>query len=258
MTYRLILFIALCGSALAGTYSNVTSGLEFDGTTLVTTSGGVPSVPTGYETNLWAYFKAEEDSSATTAVDSVNGYNMPIYGGPAVSIAGKIGNAWDMDTFTWRRTTGTNYNFFGHDFSIRMWIKHDIGASFGSYILDNNAYDIQWQANRTVRWRIYPSVGNITVFSSAVPDDGNWHRIICWLATGDSIGIQVDDGAATTTALTSPMYDGGTDFIEFLATAGSNPQGIDEVAFWKDYCFTNASDLAKDWNSGSGVTYPLP
>ena len=228
-----------------------------NGTFVMINAPAASHVSDGYESNLWAYFKAEENGAATTAVDEVAGNNMPISGGPCVTTNGIIGNAWNMDTFRWRRSTGTRYAFVDTNFSMRLWFKPDTN-NYGATVMDNNGYDLVLNSGHTLRWKVYYNSGSVTATSPAIPSDTNWHRVVCWLSVSNEIGIKIDTNSATTTAVTQSMYNGGTDFLEFNATPSAFFQGVDELAFWNGFCLTNSSDLDLDWKNGAGQTYPLP
>ena len=143
---------------------------------------------------------------------------------------------------------------------MRLWLNGP-SSSFSDTVFDNNGYQLNWNSDRTLTWQVNkaPS-GNVTVSSGAVPNDGGWHRVVCYLSVSNSIGIILDNGTAATASFTGGMYNAGTDFLEFLTTPGSpNPTLlVDEVAFWHDFVFSDPAALTKDWNGGSGVTYPLP
>lgn len=255
MIFRLLIFLALCGSVLAQvTYTNVTVGDQFVSGTIVTCVLTPLPAQTGYETNLFAYYKCEQTDGS--AVDSVNGYNFALDSGTPLSFTGIIGNAFEMLDWDAIRANDTDMDFSSHDFAIRFWFKpHDNGD--GQIMTRGTYWMIRSVSVNTIQWSLETVASAFfTVTTSAMTLDA-WHRIFVYHKTGVEIGIQLDDGSPVTLPVADAMHAGPTMDMYIEAIFDGTWFGIDEIAIWKDYIPT-ASDLTLDWNLGAGQTYPLP
>jgi subtilisin-like proprotein convertase family protein len=209
---------------------------------------------TAYETNLYAYFKCEEGASQTVAVDSVYTNNLAISGMPAPAV-GIVSNGWNMNSFKWQQSgLDAAYDFAGHDFTIRAWIRPG-PATFDHNFLFRE-WTLKYNSARTVTF-ISPNgsgIGDVRVTNSIPLTTNVWHRVIAWSQQGVGIGLRVDDGTNVTAAQSSAITN---NIDRLVLNRAFNDFNADEIGIWKDHVLTDGEATA-DWNSGAGVTYPLP
>jgi hypothetical protein len=87
-----------------------------------------------------------------------------------------------------------------------------------------------------------------------------WHRTIVWYdADALEIGIQVDDGAPVTTAISGPIPGGATETLRLgegsLPPVNAFDYSLDEFSIWHDYVLTSGERSA-DWNAGAATGWP--
>lgn len=236
-----------------------------------TASGGGGGSPgDGYEANLYAYYKLDETSGFISA-DASGAKTLGVFSGStsAATISGKIGGGFDVaDGFALDSSAtfgggGANYNFFGHDFTIRFWIKTTSVGSGDNFILDwdGGTWNVflgtyPFGGDGKLDFQIEGNSSNFDLVSAPI-NDGNWHMAIVWFNSGAGVaGIQIDSNSPITQSGVDMFDPGGPSRVRVGGNFGY-VLDLDELAFWKDYVLSS-SDITFDWNSGAGQTYPLP
>lgn len=90
--------------------------------------------------------------------------------------------------------------------------------------------------------------------------EDTWHRTIAWYdADALEIGLQLDDLAPVTAALSGPIPPGPDQSLQVRDSLGTPVNNwdlsFDEYGLWHDYVWTSGERLA-DWNAGAGIGWP--
>lgn len=218
--------------------------------------------------DLVAYWKLNEESG--TRVDSVGSNdladnNTVLYG------TGKIGNAADFeDTQSEFLDIADNADLSTGDidFSGSIWVNIESGGL--AHIIGKGE-----ETPDTIEWWVWLGGDNkpnfaisddgdvmsdIAAWGSALTVDGStWYHIAFYHdATGDEIGIIVNDGTPVTTATggDAPTDRAGPFQIGFIDGTTYFDGLIDEAGFWKKVL--SSAEITALYNNGDGLTYPFP
>lgn len=239
---------------------------EFD----TTNSGSSASAGGGgsadYVSKLFAYYTMQE--AAAGVADSLGANNFTDHSGSKALITGIIGNGLDKQSpYETRTAVNTNFTFRGHDFTVRFWYMPDNAAPYaGGVYADNILQADSWQIlyswpspghNKMIGFEYSYDIGS-TIINCPALTPGVWNHVVCYAKNGVLMGIVLNNGTATEAPLTAPQFNSGAGYVSLSGGGGAPPPHsyIDEIAVWKDYALTPA-DIAHDFNSGIGRTYPL-
>jgi hypothetical protein len=219
--------------------------------------------PSSLLTGLYAVYKGESNTN-----DSLATYNGTANGGVSY-IAGKSGNAFDLNG-----TTGNvsflngAFNFAG-DFSISMWVNYDVVKSSQMFIsnLTIGGSVRGWFVESTatsLRFRGFNSGGSDAfnvLKSSYTPSTGTWIHYVFIHKNNDNrmyengTLIASDTSNATHCAYDNPNYPMiGANKYDASTTQEPFDGKIDETNLWsKALTATEVTDL---YNAGIGKFYP--
>lgn len=217
---------------------------------------------------LYAYFKLDEASG--TAVDALGTRNLPNYGNPVGTAAGKIntsrnfpgGNAYFYSLSATDFSPGSNHFFFS------LWAKagnltqgqSDTGLLSKTGTANNKQW-ILFYKNRTRKPTLAVSLNDANGFSvvatTAFADTTTWYFIAGgW--DGTNIKISVNGGPYATTAFAGPVAPTGN--IPFtigleIGSGGGWLGQIDEVAIWIGRNDLSISEVQQLYNNGAGLPF---
>jgi hypothetical protein len=212
-------------------------------------------------TNLVAYWKL--DSAGITA--DAHGSNTLTNTGTTATNTGKINQAADFDGSTQYLSIADNaaLSMGDIDFSGAGWVWLDVTTDqviCSKYNTSSNReYQLSYFASSGKFRLIVSNNGTATVFveSGAFSSTGTW-VYVAWghNATANDIWISTNAGTPLTTAHTTGVFNGNSDFVIAAQHGGATKLNgrVDELAIWKRDIRT---DLAALYNSGSGLAYPF-
>jgi|GEM_PF-1875776 len=155
-------------------------------------------------------------------------------------------------------------------FSLALWVYFDtkpISASpIGKWnqVDDQREYRLRYIGGGTDRLQFEVSstggggLSSVNADNFGSPSTGEWIFVVCWHdATGDAIGIQVNNGTANTAAHTGGVFDGTSRFALGANVSGGSPINpwdgrIDETGVWKRVL--NTQEKTDLYNGGAGNT----
>lgn len=226
-----------------------------------------PAEPPDLLTGLVAYWKLDEASG--NRADSV-GANTLTDNNTVTSTTGKVGSAADFEVDNSESLSISDnavLSMGNIDFTLAGWVMLDtktaIRAVIAKYTTVGNQreYMVRYEsATDRFVFRVSADGVNNTAVSAdnlGSPSTDAWYFIVAWHdAAADTINIQVNNGAANSTAHATGVLDGtsvfylgsreGTDFFDGL---------IDETGLWKRAL--TAAERAYLYNGGAGRTYPF-
>jgi Concanavalin A-like lectin/glucanases superfamily len=267
---------------------NIDFSIHADGWALLESP---PATPTGYTTNLFAYYKMNDtsggllDSQGAHNFSYVNpgdgsveaDYQTPgiiagafIFGtgatglGAVPSTSFRYPNSGNSQDFNWSDTTS---------FTIRFWVKTSQTQGFNRNIItpaDNWTVNFGSAASGRlpdagdgkINFEIAGNSATFDLDSNQDVSDGAWHLVTCWFDHSAGIaGLQIDTHPPVTLSGVDMQNDSSSPTHGLignptLAGSWSHPLLLTEFAVWKDYVLTNA-DKTNDWNGGAGITFPL-
>ena len=220
-------------------------------------------------TDLVSYWTLNETSG--TRNDSVGSNHLGVIG-TVGSGAGKIGNA---ATFTRDAANALSVadnatlSVGDIDFTLAFWYYpatfddwHNIVAKRGLTGGFGNEYYVECPTTRRPYFGCQKADNSgpvVATWGSTIAAT-NWCFVLCYHdATGDVIGIQINNGTAVTASIVGGVRDAGQPFqIGGVSAFGKDYSvngAVDECGFWKRL-LTPAEKTAL-YNSGNGITYPF-
>jgi len=214
---------------------------------------------------LLAYWLMGEATGAAR-VDSVAGLSLAV-NGTVSQVAGKQGNAAGAigspnylsiaDNAT-MSTGDIDFTFAGWVYLTTKTATRALFSKANAADAAGTEYELEYGIG-TDRFVFRVSNGTTQSFanSNSAPAIGTWYFVVCWHdSVNNVIGIQVDNGAAATTAHTGGAQDSAFPFEVFRAFGSTYSDGrVDELAFWKR--ILTAQEKTFLYNNGTGVTYPI-
>jgi hypothetical protein len=219
-------------------------------------------------TGLYAYFKLDEASG--TAVDALGTRNLPNYGNPVGTAAGKIntsrnfpgGNAYFYSLSATDFSPGSNHFFFS------FWAKagnltqgqSDTGFLSKTGTLNNRQWIVFFD-NVSKKPKLNVSLDDThtstAIGATAFANTTTWYFIAGgW--DGTNIKISVNGGAYVTTPFAGPVNPNGNVHFTIgleIGSGGGWLGQIDEVAIWIGRNDLTISDVQQLYNDGAGLPY---
>jgi len=133
-----------------------------------------------------------------------------------------------------------------------------------AYAVNDYEYWLFVNSNNLATFNVSSSGSNPTATVQATSlgalNTSTWYNIVAWHSNNSHIGIEINNGAATTAAYTLGVRVGSAPFalgaqsdsLQGFATSYADSR-IDEVGFWKKVLDTN--DRSNLYGGGSGNTY---
>lgn len=212
---------------------------------------------------FFAYYNC--DDLAAPLVDQVSARNLLDLGGVFTSAPGKINTAIDIDVNGYQAANSTDWDFSGHDFTVRLWLNTGNDSTYdflfisvlGQWFLYyNGGFPGSWEFKVTLN-----DQSQVSDYVNAALTSG-WHRVIVYVQNAVKIGIKIDNNAAVEQAIGLPLLPHTDPFspnpfqgLKLTRQFNGIPCLIDEIAVWKDKVLTPA-EMLYDWNGGAGRTYP--
>jgi hypothetical protein len=217
---------------------------------------------------LYAYFKLDEASG--TAVDALGTRNLPNYGNPVGTAAGKIntsrnfpgGNAYFYSLSATDFSPGSNHFFFS------FWAKagnltqgqSDTGFLSKTGTLNNRQWIVFFD-NVSKKPKLNVSLDDThtstAIGATAFANTTTWYFIAGgW--DGTNIKISVNGGAYVTTPFAGPVNPNGNVHFTIgleIGSGGGWLGQIDEVAIWIGRNDLTISDVQQLYNDGAGLPY---
>lgn len=213
------------------------------------------------DVNYYSYWKCEE--VAMPVVDCKGAYNFTILSGSVQSVAGKIGNGFDLLNFTVEGAANGRFNFTNHDFTVRVWVNLGVDGfgDTGDFNILQTRLGI-WQLHiqdngvnplRIPTWFVRAASGpsDYEIEGPTIPQ-GSWTRLIAWHKNGVEIGLKVNNNTSLTAPATFGMQTQANTSLMMCRFGADSNSLLDEVAIW-DRVLTEA-EMLQDWNGGAGVT----
>ena len=224
---------------------------------------GAGVAPSTLGVGLYAVYKAESNAN-----DSLATYNGTANGGVSY-IAGKSGNAFDLNGTTGNVAFSNGAFNFASDFSISMWVNYDVVKSSQMFIANLTiggsvrGWFVESTAN-SLRFRGFNSGGSDAfnvLKSSYTPSTGTWIHYVFIHKNNDNrmyengTLIASDTSNATHCAYDNPNYPMiGANKYDASTTQEPFDGKIDEVNLWsKALTSTEVTEL---YNTGTGKFYP--
>lgn len=215
--------------------------------------------------SLIAWWDLEEDSGTRSDAhtDDSGGAQDLSDNNTVGSATGKVGTAAQF--------VASNNEFLSHpddpafsagagvSFTIAFWVYNTDNTTTQRYVTKwSNANEyIVWNESGEHRFIVSDSSDNTTVIQSGItPTLNGWDLVIVWHdASGDVVGLEINNGTDQTEAHSTDVRDGDSPF--HVGTFSSGTQHLDgrmdSLAFW-DRVLTQ-SERDELWNSGNGVNY---
>ena len=224
-------------------------------------------------TDLKAYWKLDE-TSGTTADDSVASHDGTYVNTPTLGATGKIGTAVTFVDANDEKVTIVNHADFRQTsaFSYGGWLKTSDTSTFAMFVSSVNRTVSQaagtalvanvWTAGKA-SFQIGSVDGGSTevhIESATTINDGEWHHIIVTY-DGTSGRIYVDGDLDTgPTTMAAPAYNAsnyvGMSTWVINALDNYNIDGtFDEVGYWAREL--TSAEVTSLYNSGDGFAYPF-
>lgn len=219
-------------------------------------------------TSLVSYWKLDEASG--NALDSHGANELVETSGTIASTTGKVGNCRDFevgDTEYFEIADNAALSTGDIDFSFSLWINAETLASFPAIFgkhgsaTTNHEYALYYDttASRLTFVVTNASSSQTSVQWGSALSTATWYHVVIWHdATGNVIGIAVNNGTPVTAAHTTGVRDGTQPF----KLGAANTSGIlywdgliDEVGFWKKVLSSDERTLL--YNGGNGLPYPF-
>lgn len=216
-------------------------------------------------TNLISWWEMEDTSGIRQDSHSSNHLSANVVSGSG-NRTGKVGNAFDL-VFD---SVNPNYLAVASnatlqtgdiDFSIAGWFLSDGAVSGNRFIIakDNDTSAREWRLDfndGTLRFFVFDGSGNVVGqanWSSSISAD-TWYFVVAWHdATGNLVGISVNDGTPVTSATTgAPAVHSGTP-VTFGRYGTAMDGAVDEWLFAKRVL--TSGERTWLYNSGNGRGY---
>lgn len=221
----------------------------------------------GLLNGLVSYWKLDSD-----LLDSIGGNNLTATGGPSY-VAGKIGNAVDLDGSTQYKFVADNAALSGGDtdFSVGWWVNLDTLTGVaartlcGKFTATGNQREYWLMYNRTdhapndrfsfvVSATGTTTVGTVDATTFGVVSTGAWYLVVGWHdSVNNQIGVSINsvpDVAAHTTG----VFDGTSAFAvgaRANVLASLLDGKLDEGFFYRRVL--SALDINRLYNNGNGL-----
>jgi hypothetical protein len=210
--------------------------------------------------NLICYYKLDEASG--NAIDA-HGTRTLTESAAIGSTAGKINNARDLESGDGRWfgvSDNTDHSTGDIDFSFGFWVNPEsLPGNAAPLGKDNNptSREYGFYYSSGLRWYVFGPASEFTEVNGGTLSTSTWYYVVVWHdATGNEIGISVNDGTPVTAAHTAGVRDGTAGFaIGAISNNGGNHWDglVDEVGFWKKKL--SAAEITSLYNSGNGLAY---
>ncbi len=220
--------------------------------------------------NLVAFWELEEASGSRA---DARGSNTLTDNNTVTQAAGKVGNAAQFTASSGEYLSiadNAALSMGDIDFTIAAWVyldtkaneviaaKYRTNTSQREYLLYYAATD---GATQRFVFLVSPngvSTNLVVANNFGEPSTSTWHFVVAWHdSVANTINIQIDDGAADSTAHSTGVFNGTDDFrIGALYTSAPTyflNGRIDQVGIWKRTLTT--TDKTWLYNSGNGRSY---
>lgn len=219
--------------------------------------------------NLIAFWDMDESSG--TRQDSI-GVNDLADNNTVTTATAKVGaNAAQFDSSNSEYLSiadNTALSMGDIDFTIACWVYLDDKSGFTTFVgkmtnnTNNREYLVDYDTGND-RFRFLVSndgIASATVLANNLgsPSTATWYFIVAWHdSVNNTINIQVDNGTVDSTAHTTGVFDGASDFrigalVNSLGTLTNFMDGrIDAVGIWK--AVLTSGERTTLYNSGSGT-----
>lgn len=231
--------------------------------------------------SLVSYWKLDEASGNAT---DAHGSNTLTDNNTVGSGTGKISNGRvcvRANSEYFNKADNTDLSVGDIDFTFSCWVNSSAWPADAStcWILDKRdgtgaivEYQLQRRgtgsggpASPRFRWQVVDSSsvsGTVDDTDNVNPSNGVWYFIVCWHdSVNNVVGIQINNGTVFTTAHTTGVRDGDSNF-QVSGRPGSSAGAvdylegtIDEVGFWKRVL--TAEERSQLYAGGNGLAYPF-
>lgn len=205
-------------------------------------------------TNLLNYFNLDEVSG--TRFDSVRTNNLLEIGTiPTPSITGIRNNGVAVSAVAGNillRASGGSTAFRANtsNFSYSFWLFQSDTAS-KTWIQKGSEFSVQSLAGGSAAFTIQDiTLSSVSAISTAMLLTNSWNNVTFYHVTNAYIGINVNNGQATTSLFASIASSGNGEF-EILGTVSN--RRIDEIGYWNK--LLSATEISNLYGGGSGNTY---
>jgi len=211
--------------------------------------------------NLIAYYKLDE-TSGSTATDTIGSYDGTITGSPTQGATGKIGTAYTFDG-----TAGVyidaSTGAFGTKGSLQAWIRVPTSPTGNDTFIGtttigaNSAHQLKVTSAKKVYVIIGDGTGNWATITggTTLADNTYYHVVVTW-ETGSTVKMYLNGTLDGTSAVLASI---GTSTDIRIGNAHNNSEAfvgeIDEVGLWTRVISTG--EISELYNSGNGFAYPF-
>ena len=211
-------------------------------------------------TSLISYWKLEEASGSRA---DIYGTNTLTDNNTVTQQTGKLGNCAQFTALNMEKlsiASNSGLKPLASSFTITAWVYLDSKPAVGRIVAKNGSsgtdseYAIwYYSVDDRLRFNVaYGSTSGLNANNLGSPSLATWYFIVAWVdAAADTMNIQVNNGTADSTAMSSTLSDTSTEFDIGSDSIGNYFDGrIDSVGFWKRVL--TVAERTALYNSGSG------